>query len=294
MPTVGILVMGSPPPEAFLSLLFGGLRTLGYVENQNIKFDIQSAEGRPERLAALASELVARNVDLIVAYQTPPAIAAKKATRDVPIVFSAVGDPLATDLIASFARPGGNATGTTAGVIEVSGKTVELIRELLPLARNFAVLANETDPFTPSYLDALGHGAKNVGLEMRPVMVRPASRLDGAFESMAAGQADAVVVQGSLVSNEAAELAKRHRLPSFASPAQFPRLGGLISYAVNFKAMLQDTAGYIDKILKGAKPADLPVSFPTHFELTVNLRTANAIGLEIPKLLLARADEVIE
>lgn len=294
MPTVGILLLGTPPPETLLGPLSGALQVLGHVEGRNVKFDIRNAGGRSERLAGLASELVARKVDLILAFQTPPAVAAKQATSDLPIVFSSVGDPLATGLVGSFARPGGNATGTTAGTAEVSGKTVELIREVLPSARNFAVLANETDPFTPSYLEVLGRGATKIGLEMRPVMVHPASRLDWAFESMVAGQAEAVVIQGSLVSNAAAELAKKHRLPSFASPQQFPRLGGLMSYAVNFQAMMQDTAGYIDKILSGAKPADLPVSFPTQFQLTVNLQTARAIGVQIPRLLLVRADEVIE
>jgi putative ABC transport system substrate-binding protein len=294
VPTIGVLVLGNPPPESFLQALRGGLQSFGYIEGVNIRFEIRSAEGRHERLAALASELIARQVDLLVAYQTPPAIAAKKATSDIPVVFSAVGDPLATGLAASFARPGGNATGTTAGTTETAGKTVEFVRELLPSARRLAVLANEIDPFTRSYLDALGQGAQNVDLELLPMMVRPSAPLEAAFSAMTDKQADAVVVQASVLSEGAAKLAIKHRLPSVASPTLFTRIGGLMSYSVDLQALMIETAAYIDKIFKGARPADLPVGFPTRFQLMVNLKTAKAIGVEIPQTLLTRADEVIE
>jgi putative ABC transport system substrate-binding protein len=294
VPTVGVLVLGSPPPEAFFRALREGLREVGYSEDRNIKLEIRSGEGRASLLPERAADLVRLKVDVIVAYQTPTAIAAKQATNEIPIVFSNVGDPLATGLVESFARPGGNATGTTAGVTEAAGKSVELVREVLPSTQRLAVLANQTDPFTTPFLAAIGDSARRLGLEMEPVMGRPAEPLDAAFERMIAGRAEAVIIQGSMVGKDAADLAIRHRLPSVASPALWSRLGGLLTYAGHFDAMLRETAVYVDKILRGAKPADLPVSFPTRFELSVNLKTAQALGIDIPPTLLARADEVIE
>jgi putative ABC transport system substrate-binding protein len=293
VPTIGVLVLGSPPPEAFLKALRSGLWEVGYSDDR-IRLEVRSAEGKASLLPEKAAELVGLKVDVIVAYQTPPAIAAKQATNEIPIVFSSVGDPLATSLVESFARPGGNATGTTAGVIEVSGKSVELIRELLPSAQRFAVLANETDPFTKPFLAAMGEGARRIGLGMDPVMARPAGPLETAFERMVAGRAEAVIIQGSMIRKDAAELALRHRLPSVSSTVVWARLGGLVTYTGQLDAMLRETALYVHKILGGAKPADLPVSFPTRFELGLNLKTARALGLEIPPTLLARADEVIE
>ena len=231
-------------------------------------------------------------VDAIVAYQTPSATAAKQATSDIPIVMAGVGDPVGTGLVASLARPGGNVTGTTAGAVEVTGKLVELMREVLPSARRFAVLANETDPFTTPYLAETDRVARSIGLEMEPVMVRPASPLDAAFESMTTKRAEAVFIQGSLVRKDAVDLALRHRLPSLSTSNTLPRLGGLTSYSAG--ADFREIAAYIDKLLKGAKPADLPVSFPTKFELIVNLKTAKALGITLPPTLLTRADEVIE
>jgi putative tryptophan/tyrosine transport system substrate-binding protein len=294
VPTVGVLVLGSPPPEEFFRALRDGLREVGYTEDRNIKLEIRSAEGKASFLPERAAELVRLKVDVIVAYQTPPAIAAKQATGEIPIVFSSVGDALGTGLVATFARPGGNATGATAGTAEVAGKTVELIRELIPSAQRFAVLANETDPFTKSYLAAIGDSANRIGLAMEAIMARPAQPLEQAFERMGAARTEAVIIQGSLIRKDAADLALRHRLPSLAGPSIWPRLGGLVSYTADFGAMLRETALYVHKILDGAKPADLPVSFPTRFALGVNLKTAKALGLELPPTLLARADEVIE
>ncbi len=231
-------------------------------------------------------------VDAIVAYQTPSATAAKQATSDIPIVMAGVGDPVGTGLVASLARPGGNVTGTTAGAVEVTGKLVELMREVLPSARRFAVLANETDPFTTPYLAETDRVARSIGLEMEPVMVQPASPLDAAFESMTTKRAEAVFIQGSLVRKDAVDLALRHRLPSLSTSNTLPRLGGLTSYSAG--ADFREVAAYIDKLLKGAKSADLPVSFPTKFELIVNLKTAKALGITLPPTLLTRADEVIE
>jgi putative ABC transport system substrate-binding protein len=292
---VGVLLLGNPPPQPFIDGLRNGLREVGYSEDRgNIKLEIRNAGGAAGRLSELAAELVRLKVDVIVTYQTPPTVAAKQATSEIPIVMAGVGDPVGVGLVASLARPGGNVTGATAGAVEVAGKIVELIRELLPGARRFAVLANEIDVFTKGYLAENERTARSIGLEMVPVMVRPAGPLEAAFQTMTEQRAEAVVIQGSLVRKEAVELATKHRLPSLGSSLFVPRSGGLMAYSADFAAYLRDAAIYIDKILKGEKPADLPVSFPTKFVLAINLKTAQQIGLSIPPTLLTRADEVIE
>jgi putative ABC transport system substrate-binding protein len=237
--------------------------------------------------------LVRLKIDVIVAFQTPTATAAHQATSEIPIVMAGVGDPVATGLVASLAKPGGNVTGTSAGGAEVAGKSVELIRDVIPSARRIAVLASETDPFTKPYLAQLAAATRSLGMEMEPVMNRPAADLEPAFETMTRNRADVVIIQGSLVRNEAVELALKHRLPSLAT-AGLARAGAMMSYAAHFAELHRQTAAYVDRILKGAKPADLPVAFPTKFELVINLKTAKAIGLAIPNTLLAIADAVIE
>jgi putative ABC transport system substrate-binding protein len=294
LPTIGVLVLGSPPPEAFLKGLRDALRDLGYTEGRNIRLEIRNSGGKADLLAEKAAELVRLKVDIVVAHQTPAAAAAKQATGEIPIVMALVGDPIGAGLVASYARPGGNVTGTAAGSTESAGKTVELIREVLPSARSFAVLANETDPFTKPFLAAIGRGAGSAGMEMETVMARPGLPLDEAFENIAAKRVNAVVIQGSMVRKEAAELAMKHRLPAFGISRELPATGGLMGYFANNAELYRETAVYIDKILKGAKPSDLPVSFPTKFELVINLKTAKALGLDVPQSLLARADEVIE
>jgi ABC-type uncharacterized transport system substrate-binding protein len=294
LPTIGVLVLGSPPPEAFLKGLQDALRDIGYTEGRNIRVEIRNSEGKAELLTEKVAQLVRLKVDIIVAFQTPAAAAAKQATGEIPIVMAMVGDPVGAGLVASYARPGGNITGTAAGSTEVAGKTVELIREALPSAHRFAVLANQTDPFTKPFLAAIGLGAGSAGMEMETVMARPGLPLDEAFESIAAKRVNAVVIQGSMVRKEAVELTMKHRLPAFGISRELPATGGLMGYFANFAEMYRDIALYIDKILKGAKPADLPVNFPTKFELVVNLKAAKALGLEVPPTLLARADEVIE
>ena len=294
LPAIGVLVLGSPPPEDFLKGLRYALRDVGYTEGRNILLEIRSAEGNADLLIERAAELIRLKVDIIVAFQTPAATAAKQATGEIPIVMALVGDPLGAGLVASYAKPGGNVTGIAAGSTEVVGKTVELIREVLPSARRFAVLANETDPFTKPFLAAIGLGARSAGMEMETVMARPGQPLDEAFESIAAKRVNAVVIQGSMVRKEAVELAMKHRLPPFGISRELPATGGLMGYFANFAEMYRDTAVYIDKILKGAKPFDLPVNFPTKFELVINLKAAKVLGLVVPPTLLARADEVIE
>jgi putative ABC transport system substrate-binding protein len=294
VPTVGVLALGNPPIEPFVKGLRDGLQAVGYSEDRSFRLEIRSATGVGARLPELAAELVRLRVDAIVAYQTPAATAAKQASSEVPIVMASVGDPVGTGLVASLARPGGNVTGTTAGAVETAGKLVELIREVLPLARRFAVLANEADPFTKLFLAENDRVARSIGLEMEPIMVRPAAPLDAAFQRMTDTRVDAVIIQGSLVRKDAVELAIRHRLPSISTNSIVPRIGGLMAYSADFTALLREVAVYIDKILKRQKPADLPVSFPTKFVLAINLKTAEAIGVTMPPMLLARADEVIE
>jgi putative ABC transport system substrate-binding protein len=289
---VAVLALGNPPPAPFMNGLREALRAADYVEGRNIALQLRSAAGRSDRLPELAAELVRSKVDVIVAYLTPAATAAKQATGDIPVVMAGVGDPVGTGLVASLARPGGNVTGTTTGSAEVAGKLVELIRELLPTAQRFAVLANETDPFTVPFLREIERVARSVGLELYPEMVHPAVPLANAFQSMSAKRAEAVIIQGSLVRQAAIDLAMKHRLPLLSAQATVPRWGGLMSYSAG--SYFRETAAYIDKLLKGAKPADLPVSFPSRFELIVNLKSAKLLGLTIAPTMIARADEVIE
>ena len=199
MPTIGVLALGNPPVEPFVRGLREGLQAVGYSEDRNIRLEIRSAGGTASRLPELAADLVRLKVDAIVAYQTPAATAAKQATGEVPIVMASAGDPVGTGLVVSLARPGGNVTGTTAGAVETAGKLVELVRDVLPSARRFAVLANETDPFTKPYLAEIDRVARSISMEMEPVMVRPAAPLDAAFQSMTDKRAEAVIIQGSLV-----------------------------------------------------------------------------------------------
>jgi putative ABC transport system substrate-binding protein len=291
VPTIGFLALRSPSPGPFIDGLRDGLRALGYSE---IKLELRSAAGVASRLPEMAAELVRLKADVIVALQTVPATAAKQATGDIPVVMAGVGDPIGTGLVVSMSRPGGNVTGTTVGGAEVAGKIVELIRDVLPSAKRFAVLANEIDPFTKPFLAATGAAARSIGMDMEPVVVRPADPLELAFQAMADKRADAMLIQGSLVRKDAFELATRQRLPSFSQSVQSPRLGGLIAYYADFAVMMREVAVYVDRILKGEKPADLPVSFPSKFVLSINLQTAQAIGVTIPPTLLVRADEVID
>jgi len=291
LPTVGVLALGNPPVEPFVEGLREGLLAAGYSKDR-IKLEVQTAGGVASRLPETANELVRQKVDVIVAFQTPAATAAKQATGNIPIVMAGVGDPVGTGLVASLARPGGNVTGSTAGSVETAGKLVELIREMMPTAQRFAVLANESDPFTAPFLAENERVARTIGLEMEAILVRPADPLEAAFQKMTDKRVDAVIIQGSLVRKEAIDLTTKHRLPSFSAVPTVPRSGGLISYSAG--AFFRETAAYVDKILKGAKPADLPVSFPSKFDLIVNLKTAKALGLDVPLILQQRADEVIE
>ena len=291
--TIGILVTGNPSPEAFLQGFRGALRAAGLIEGQNIHLEVRSSEGNDTLLPQKATELVRLKVDVIVASLTPATQAARHATSDIPIVMAPAGDPIATGLISSLARPGGNITGVSGAAVETAGKRLELIRELLPSVRRVALLANETDPFAAPFAVQLGQSARSIGMQIEPILVHPDAPQAPAFAAMSAKQVDAFIVELGTIRPETAELAIQHRLPS-SGPRGWPSTGGLIGYSGNLVEMNRLAADYVDKILKGRKPADLPVALPIKFDLAVNLKTAKALGLEIPPMLLARADEVIE
>jgi len=294
VPTVGVLLTGNPDPEIFLRSFRGALRDVGYTDGQNIRLEVRSAEGKSVLLPQKAAELVGLKVDIIVAALTPAIQAAKQATSDIPIVMAPAGEPVGTGLVASLARPGGNVTGVSAATAELAGKSLELVREALPSARRVAVLANEADPLAKPFLEQIDQGARTLGLEVDTTMVRPETPLDAVFDEISSKRAEALIVQGSLQQKELFDLAIKHRLPSFSSNRQVANTGGLMTYAANSAEVQRGAAGYVDKILKGAKPADLPVEQPTKFELVINANTARALGITITPLLLGRADEVIE
>lgn len=291
---VGILVLGNPPPELLLRTLREALRGRGYEEGRNIAFVPRSAEGNADRLQDAARELVRLRVDVVVAWQTPAVAAAKAATRTIPIVMAGAADPVGNGFIASHARPGGNITGISGAGGEVFGKGLELLREAVPKARRFAVLANATDPFTPAFLRLLQASARAARVEVNEARVNPADDLRGAFAGFMRLPADGLIVQPSLVGPKVADLALEHRLPSVSGFRSYAERGGLMSYSLHQRENFVQTARYVDLILKGANPAELPVAAATKFELVINLGTAKRLGLEVPPSLLIRADELIE
>jgi ABC-type uncharacterized transport system substrate-binding protein len=291
----------SPETRAVLTAFREGLGDLGYVEGQNIVIEYRSAEGRIERFADLARELVALKVELIVAGATPTARGARQATATLPIVAFAMGDPVGDGLVASLARPGGNVTGSTFLGPQLVPKRLELLKTLLPRASRIAVLWHPgafSDRTMGEMWKETEAAAQTLGVHLQRAEVRAAADIEGAFSRMAAERADAVLVfPSTLLFNERARLvafAARHRLPAMFNAREFVERGGLIGYGASLADLIRRSAIYVDKILKGAKPADLPVEQPTKFELTVNLKTAKALGLTVPRSLLVRADHVIE
>jgi ABC-type uncharacterized transport system substrate-binding protein len=280
MPTIGVLVVGAPASERFWRLFREDMIKLGYIDGQNIHFAFRSDQGQASRLPELAAELVRRKVDLIVAWFTPAALAAKQATRDIPIVMALAGNPVETGLVQSLARPGGNITGMAGVGAELAGKCVELTRDMLPSAHRIAALANAPDPFYKPFLEK--------------IMVNGAEELEAAFPAMEKQRPDAVIVQPSLPTRRVAELALKYRIPAVSFVRDIVDEGGLMSYGFAEAEAYRRAAVFVDKILKGAKPADLPVEQPTRFELVINMKTAKALGLTVPPAFLARADEVIE
>lgn len=290
---VGILVPGNVDPSGLLKTFEEAMRGLGYFEGKNLRIELRSGDNDPASLIRLAKDLVGRKVDVIVAWLTPAVLAAKQATTEIPIVMASAGDPVATGLVASLARPGGNVTGTAAVTPELAGKNVELIRELVPAAKKLAALCNDTDPFTPVFLGQVRRAASKEKFDLNPVMTN-SDGVEAAFRRIANDGSDAVIVQPSLPTQLCARLALEAHLPAFCPMESFAKVGGLLGYAGNSTDQFRRAADYVGRILKGAKPADLPIQLPTQFDLLINLKTARALGLSVPPAMLARASDVIE
>ena len=276
-----------------------GLRELGWVEGQNIVIEYRWAEGRSARLPGLADELVRLKVEVIVAAATPPALAAKNATNAIPIVMVSAADPVRIGLIASLARPGGNLTGTSFDVgLEIFAKQLELLTETLPKVRRVAVLSNSGNPAQEVGVANVKTAARSLGLQLQLLPVSGPNKFDTAFAAMKNEYADALLVLGDSMFNlhraRLADLAAKNRMPSMYSFRDAVEAGALMSYGPSLPDIFRRAASFVDKILKGAKPADLPVEQPTKFELVINLRTAKALGLSVPQPLLLRADQVVE
>jgi putative ABC transport system substrate-binding protein len=289
VPTIGVPVVESPGSERFWRLFRESMRDLGYVEGQNVRFEFRSAQ-QVSRLPDLAAELVQRKVDIIVTWFTPAARAAKQATREIPIVMALAGNPVESGFVESLARPGGNVTGISGVGAELAGKCVELIREMLPSARRIAALANAPDPFSKLFLEQISLRGAASGTTIDTVMIQSADELEAAFVAMEKKRPDAVIIQPSLPTKRVTELALKSRIPAVSFVRGIVEAGGLMTYGIAEADVYRRAAVFVDKILKGAKPADLPVEQPTKFELVINLKTAKALGLTIPQILLLRAD----
>jgi putative ABC transport system substrate-binding protein len=291
---IGLLGPGSVASgTSWAPALVANLRDHGYVEGTNLSVESRWSEGNNDRLAELAAELVRLNVDVIVTFQTPAAVAAKHATTTIPIVMAAAADPVGTGLVASLARPGGNITGISSATAELAAKNLELIRQIVPSTKHVAVLVNAADTFAKTFLEQNQLAARSLGIELRTFMVRSGEPLDATFAEVVKGRVSALIVQPSLPHKRAVELAVQHRLAA-SSPGQgFADAGGLLAYTQSIADRDRQAALYVARILNGAKPADLPVLQPLKFELVINLKTAKRIGLTIPPGVLARADRVI-
>jgi putative ABC transport system substrate-binding protein len=294
MARVGVLMLGNPDPRLFLRELSEGLRELGYVEGQNITLELRDAKGSTVTLKAFARELVALRVDAIVGFQTPAVFAAKEATTEIPIVMCPAADPIGTGLVASFARPGGNITGMTTATAELAGKNLDLIREVLPAVRRVGVVGNALDPFHKSFLAYVATAARALGFEIKTGLAHGADDFASTFAEIVKGGVAAVMVQPSLPRELAAATALKSSMPLFVPSAEFAQAGALMAYSADIGAVYRQSATFVDKIIKGRKPADLPVELATKFVLVINLKTANALGLTLSPTLLNRADQVIE
>jgi putative ABC transport system substrate-binding protein len=301
-PRIGWLTTySSSDPQAQRGVDFfrQAFRELGHVEGQSVTIEYRWAEGKPERLLDLATELVGLKVNVIVASGgVPPAQAARRATKEIPIVFTGPADPVAAGLVASLARPGGNITGPALISDQLVGKELELLREVVPKATRVAVLWNPSNPGNTHQLRGAEAAAGVLGVRLLPVEARGGGEIDRAFVAITRARVGALVVLLDAIfmdrRGRIAELAAKSRLPAVYEYSVFPEAGGLMSYAAGQADLYRQVAFYVDKILKGAKPADLPVEQPTKFELIINLKTAKALGLTIPQSVLARADQVIE
>ena len=298
LPTIGYSGGGTPLTESQRVAAFvQRLRELGWIEGRTVAIEYRWAEGRYENLAEIAAEFVRLKVDVIVTYATPPVVAAKQATADIPIVSAVMGDPVGTGLVASLARPGGNVTGLSVLTPDLAGKRLELLREVVPGLRRLAFLGNVGNPITALEMGEVQTAARTLGLHLVTLEIRRPEDIVPALETL---KSDA---QALYVAGDPLVLANRVRINTLALVARLPAIynerayveaGGLMSYGPNFPDLFRRAADFVDKILRGTKPGDIPVEQPTKFDLVVNLITARALGLTIPPTLLARADEVIE
>ena len=293
---IGVLSAGSPTPATHN--VADALRELGYVEGKNLTFERRYAEDRLDRLPKLAAELVSLKVDVIMTARTLAPLAAKRATSTIPIVMMAACDPVGSGLVASLAQPGGNVTGMSLMAPDLGGKRLELLRELLPGVSRVAILWNAANPYSALVFKETMGAAQTLEVELQSLEIREPPDLDAALEAATAQHADALItVEDPLtidLRKKIAEFATDHRLPAISGLKVFADSGTLMSYGADLADILQRSVVYVDKILKGAKPSDLPVEQPTKFELVINLKTAKLLGLTVPPLLLARADEIIE
>jgi putative ABC transport system substrate-binding protein len=293
---IGVLSPASPGPSSLLDAFQKGLGELGWIEGQNLRLEYRFAETRLDRLPGLASNLVGLKVDIIFAINSTAAHAALKATKTIPIVFTWVADPLS--LVTNLARPGANVTGLTTITTELSGKRLQLFKEVLPSISRIAVLWNSANPAATHVFREMEVAAAQLGVQLYPIGVSPSSPLQDAFTAAGRARASAlfVIEEASLFPHRAhiLSLAAQHRLPAASQFRDFAEAGGLLSYGPNLPDLFRRAAIYVDKILKGTQPGDLPVERPEKFELVINLKTAKALGLTIPPSLLQRADQVIE
>ena len=300
LPTIGYLHQSTAAVSSQETAVFWQrLRELGWIDSRTVAIESRYAEGRSERLAQFAAEFVRLKVDVIVATSTPPAAAAKRATAVIPIIGVALGDPVGSGLVASLARPGGNVTGLSTQAPDFAGKKVELLREVIPTLRHLAVLVDfsNDDRLNSSVTDEVRAAARTLGIEVVPMEIRRFADIAPAFEALK-GRAEAIFVTGSplIITNRAGfhTLAMGARLPAIYNARSYVEAGGLMSYGPNQPAMYRRAADYVDKILRGAKPTDIPVEQPTKFDLVINLTTAKVLGLTVPDRLLAITDEIIE
>jgi putative ABC transport system substrate-binding protein len=298
LPTIGYVAANTPSVESQRIVVFvQRLRELGWIEGRTIAIEVRWGEGRNERFAEIAAEFVRLKVDVIVTVGTPAAVAAQRATSVIPIVFAPSGDPVATGLVTSLARPGGNVTGLSAQATDSAAKRLELLREVVPDLRRLAILGDAGNPQGVLEMGEVQAAARGLGIEVAPLEIRRAEDITPAFDALK-GRADALyVVTGPLVTTNRIRiniLALGARLPTMHGIRGSVEAGGLMSYGANFLNLYRRAADYVDKILRGTKPGDLPVEQPTKFDLIINVTTAKALGLTIPPKLLVRADEVIE
>ena len=298
LPTIGLFLGANHSIESQRVATFvQRLRELAWIDGRNLAIEYRWAEGRPERVSEIAAELVRLKVDVIVTSTTPPTLAAKQATTVIPIVFAAVSDPVGTGLVTSLGRPGGNITGLANQIIDTTGKKLELLSEVVPALRRLAIMANVGNPAAVLEMAEVQATARTLGLEVTTLGIRRAEDIAPAFEALK-GRAEALYVCSDILTTtnrvRVNTLALTARLPMMYGVREYVEAGGLMSYGPNFLDLWRRTGDLVDKILRGAKPAEIPVEQPTKFDLVINLTTAKALGLEVPPTLLARADEVIE